>query len=158
MFSSTWLLSKLIKCLFELDWNLSYILFPLPVHLPTLGQKLNFHLNNSALLHTLLKTVCSSVKASYAKVKREIIKCSVHCFIESLQTNSRHQRFMVNPHTTDIRMAYEYIRVTHGWHTNTYEWYMDDIRVHRSDIVMTYKYIRVTYVWHTNTFEWHTEI
>ena len=45
------------------------------------------------------------------------------------------------PHTSDIRMKYEYIRVTYGWHTSTYEWHTDDIRVHTSDIRMTYEWI-----------------
>ena len=27
---------------------------------------------------------------------------------------------MVKPHTSDIRVTYEYIRVTYGWHTSTY--------------------------------------
>ena len=72
-------------------------------------------------------------------------------------------RFMVKPHTSDIRMTYEHIRVTYGWirvtygwHTSTYEWYMDDIRVHMNDISMTYEYMRVTYEWHTSIYEWHT--
>ena len=54
-------------------------------------------------------------------------------------------RFMVKPHTSDIRMTYEHIRVTYGWHTSTYECHMDDIRVHMNDISMTYEYMRVTY-------------
>ena len=29
--------------------------------------------------------------------------------------------FTVKPHTSDIRITYEYIRVTYGLHTNTYE-------------------------------------
>ena len=59
-------------------------------------------------------------------------------------------------HTSDIRMTYEYIRVTYRWHTSTYEWHTDDIRVHTSDIRMTYEYIRVTYEWHTNSIRVHT--
>ena len=69
---------------------------------------------------------------------------------------------MVNPHTSDIRMTYEYIRVTYGWHTSTYKRHTDDIQghtsdirmtwVHPSDIRMTYEYIRVTYGWHTSTY------
>ena len=31
------------------------------------------------------------------------------------------ERFMVKPHTSDIRMTYEYIRVTYEQHTTTYE-------------------------------------
>ena len=50
----------------------------------------------------------------------------------------------------DIRMTYEYIRVTYGRHTSTYEWHTDDIRVHTSDIRMTYEYIRFTYEWHAS--------
>ena len=53
-------------------------------------------------------------------------------------------------------MTYEYIRVTHGWHTSTYEQHTDDIRIHTSDIRMTYEYIWVTYGWHTSTYEWNT--
>ena len=77
-------------------------------------------------------------------------------------------RFMVKPHTSDIRMTYEYKRVTYGWDTSTYEWHTDEIRVHTSDIRMTYTYIRVIYgwhrskyeshtVWHTSTCEWHMD-
>ena len=66
-------------------------------------------------------------------------------------------RFMVKPHASDIRMTYEYKRVTYWWDTSTYEWHTDDIRVHASDIRMTYEYIRVTYGWHTSTNEWHTD-
>ena len=64
---------------------------------------------------------------------------------------------MVKLHTSDIRMTYEYIRVTYGRHASAYEWHTDDIRVHTSDIRMTYEYIRVTYGWHTSTYEWHTD-
>ena len=69
------------------------------------------------------------------------------------------KRFMVKPHTSDIRMTFEYIRVTYGWHTRTnewwwhtrtYEWHTNDTWVHTSDMRMTYEYIRVTYGWHTN--------
>ena len=39
---------------------------------------------------------------------------------ENLQKqNGNKERFMVKPHTSDIRMRYEYIRVTYGWHTST---------------------------------------
>ena len=56
--------------------------------------------------------------------------------------------------------------MTYGWHTSTYvwrtddirvhtndmrmtyEWHTDDIRVHTSNIWMTTEYIRVTYGWH----------
>ena len=68
---------------------------------------------------------------------------------------------MVKPHTSDIRMTDEYIRVTYGWHTSTYEWRTDDMRV-------TYRWHMSTYEWHTDnirvhtsdirmTFEWHTD-
>ena len=50
---------------------------------------------------------------------------------------------MVKPYRSDIRMAYEYIKVKYGWH--------------KSDIRMTYDYIRVTCGWHTSTYEWHTD-
>ena len=70
---------------------------------------------------------------------------------------------MVKPHTNDIRMTYEYIRVTYGRYPSKYEWHTDDIpkhtngiRVHTSDIRMTYEYIQVTYGWHTSTYERHT--
>ena len=46
--------------------------------------------------------------------------------------------------------------MTCGWHTSTYEWHTDDIRVHTSVIGMTYEYTRVTYGWHTSTYDWHT--
>ena len=63
--------------------------------------------------------------------------------------------FMVKPHTSDIRMTYEYIRVTCRWHASIYEWHTKEIRVHTSDIQVTYKYIRVAYRWHTTAHEWH---
>ena len=65
--------------------------------------------------------------------------------------------FMVKPHTSDIPVTCEYIRVAYGWHTSTYEWVTDNIRVHTSDIRMTYKYIPVTYGWYTSTYKWHTD-
>ena len=54
--------------------------------------------------------------------------------------------FMVKPHTSHIRMTYEYIQVTYGWHTNTYEWHMDDIPVYTSDISL-----------YTSKYEWHAD-
>ena len=74
---------------------------------------------------------------------------------------------MVKPQTSDIRMTYEYIRVTYGWHTSDvrmtdeyigvhtndiltiYEWHTSDIRI-------TYEIIRMTSEWHTSTYEWYT--
>ena len=53
------------------------------MHLLTFRQKLYFHLKNPVLLHTLLSTFCSSVKVCYEEVKREIIKCSMRCFIQN---------------------------------------------------------------------------
>ena len=51
-------------------------------------------------------------------------------------------------HTSDIRMTYEYIRVTYRWHTSdiplhttTCKWHTGDIRVHTADIRMAYAYI-----------------
>ena len=38
--------------------------------------------------------------------------------------------------TSDIRMTYESMRVANWWHTSSYKWHMDDIRM--------------TYEWHTN--------
>ena len=49
-------------------------------------------------------------------------------------------------HTSDIRVTYEYIRVTCGY-----------IRVHTNDIRMTYEYIRVAYGWHASTYKWRTD-
>ena len=63
---------------------------------------------------------------------------------------------MVKLHKSDIRMTYECIRVTYGWHTSIHEWNTDNIRVHTSDIRMAYEYIRVTYEWHASIYEWHT--
>ena len=82
--------------------------------------------------------------------------------------------FMVKPQTSDIRMTYEYIRVTYGshtsdirityeWHTDhirgTYKWHADDVRVHTSDIRMTYEWhtdqIRVTYGPNTSAIQVH---
>ena len=51
---------------------------------------------------------------------------------------------LVEAHTSDIQIAYEYTRV-HADDTSTYEY-----------IWMTYEYIRVTYEWHTSAYEWHT--
>ena len=62
------------------------------------------------------------------------------------------------------QMTYEYIWVTHGWHTSTYEWHTNDIRVHAGDIRMAYEYIRMTYEymrviygWRMSTYEYHTD-
>ena len=35
--------------------------------------------------------VATSVKRSFEKLKREIIRCSLRCFMRSIQTNSRHR-------------------------------------------------------------------
>ena len=71
--------------------------------------------------------------------------------------------FMVKPHTSDMRVTYEwytsdiwvtykYTRVTYEWHACTYEWHTstyvsntDDMRLHASDIWMTYKYMQVSF-------------
>ena len=63
------------------------------------------------------------------------------CFMKAIPC-----RFMVKLQTSEIRMTYEYIRVTYSWHTSTYEY----IRV-------TYQYIQGTYGWHTSTYEWHRD-
>ena len=67
--------------------------------------------------------------------------------------------FMVKPHTSDIQMTYEFIRVIHGWHTSAYKWYTDDTQVHTCDIQMKYGWHTSTYEWHTNdiqmTWKWH---
>ena len=60
---------------------------------------------------------------------------------------------MIKPHTSDIRMAYEYIWVTYGWHTSTYKWHADDIRVHTSDI----RRQTSTYDWHMNSILVHID-
>ena len=62
---------------------------------------------------------------------------------------------MVKPHASDIqlsqvrtsniRMTYEYTRVTYVWHWSTCEQHTDDIREHTSDIRMTYEYMQATY-------------
>ena len=46
-------------------------------------------IQDPALLHTFLNTFCGSVELSLEKVKREIFKCSVSCFIRNMQANSR---------------------------------------------------------------------
>ena len=82
----------------------------------------------------------------------------------------------IRVYTSDIRVAYEYIRVTYGWHTSVYEWHTgdmqvnttdmrvtyewhtstyDDMQLHTSDIRMKNEHIRVTYVWKMSTYEWH---
>ena len=45
-------------------------------------------MQDPALLHTFLNTFCDSVELSFEKVKREIFKCSVRCFIRSIHSNS----------------------------------------------------------------------
>ena len=85
-----------------------------------------------------------------------------------LSSGKAYLRFIVKPHTSYIRMTYEYIRVKYDWHA-------DDIWVHTSGIRMTYEYIRVTcgrhtsdirmisgdirvtYGWPTSTYEWYTD-
>ena len=75
------------------------------------------------------------------------------CSQKRLRKNERMQnRFIVEIHTSDIRMVYEYIRhmrVTYEWHANTYERHTNDIRIHTSDI-------QVIYEWHASPHEWHT--
>ena len=71
---------------------------------------------------------------------------------------------MVKPQTSDIRMAYEYMRVTYVWYTDDIRVHTSDIRVayiwHMSEIRMTYEYIQVTYEWHTDNIQviygWYT--
>ena len=46
-------------------------------------------IQDPVLLHTFLNTFCGSVELSFEKVKREIFKCSVRCFIRRIQANSR---------------------------------------------------------------------
>ena len=46
-------------------------------------------IQDPVLLRTFLNTFCGSVELSFEKVKREIFKCSVRCFIRSIQANSR---------------------------------------------------------------------
>ena len=53
-------------------------------------------------------------------------------------------------HTSNIRMAHDYIRATYGWHTSTYEWHTDGTRLQTSDIRMAHNYIQKTYGWHAN--------
>ena len=54
----------------------------------TLWQKPYFQLKNHVLFHTqYLDTCCSSVKRSLEKLKRDIIRCSVRCFMFCIQTN-----------------------------------------------------------------------
>ena len=46
-------------------------------------------IQDPALLHTFLNTCCGNVELSFEKVKREISKCSVRCFMRNIQVNSR---------------------------------------------------------------------
>ena len=62
----------------------------------------------------------------------------------------------IQGHTIDIRITYEHILVTYGWHTSTYEWHTDDIQVHTSDIRMTYEYVWMSYEYIRVIYEWHT--
>ena len=74
-------------------------------------------------------------------------------------------RFMVKPHThdirvhtSDIRMTYEYIRVTYGWHTSTYDWHTSTYDWHTDDIQLHTSDIRMTYEWHTNDIQFERKI
>ena len=46
-------------------------------------------IQDPVLLHTFLNTFCWSVELAFEKVKKEIFKCSIRCFIRSIQANSR---------------------------------------------------------------------
>ena len=55
-------------------------------------------------------------------------------FCKLTKAHIRCRRFIVKLQTSDIRMTYEYIRITYEWHT-------DGIRVHTTNIRMGYAYI-----------------
>ena len=124
--------------------------------------------------HILHKHASNLLHQTFKAVKRcicHLIEFHPPCDKCVVNHESYQKWFIVKPHTSGIRMTYEYTRVTYGWHTSKYEWHTstherhtDDIRVHTSDIRMTYEYIRmtceytrVTHWWHTNTYEWHTD-
>ena len=61
-------------------------------------------------------------------------------------------------------MTYEYIWVTYGWYTRTYECHTDDIQGHASDVSITYEWRTDDIREQTNyiplnmsTYEWHTD-
>ena len=68
-----------------------------------------------------------------------VISYAFHFLKESKSKKGRLKRFMVKPHTSDIRMTYEYIRVIYGWYTSTYEWHQNVMTYewHSSEILMT---------------------
>ena len=117
--------------------------------------------------HILHKHASNLLHQTFKAVKRcicHLIEFHPPCDKCVVNHESYQKWFIVKPHTSGIRMTYEYTRVTYGWHTSKYEWHTstherhtDDIRVHTSDIRMTYEYIRMTYGWHTSTYEWHTD-
>ena len=45
----------------------------------------------------------------------------------------------IRVHTSDIWITYEYIQVTYGLNTSTYQSHTDGMQVHASDIWMTYE-------------------
>ena len=63
---------------------------------------------------------------------------------------------MVKPHTSDIRMTYEYIRVAYRRHTSRYEWHTNGVRVHTDDLQAYRSDIQMKYQWHESTYDWHT--
>ena len=97
--------TKFIKCLFELDidwilYSLSYsyikvIYCSIPSTYPDIRAEA---IHDSVLLHTFWNTFCGSVELSFEKVKREIFKCSMRCFIQNIQANS-HLRSTVCLHS-----------------------------------------------------------
>ena len=68
-----------------------------------------------------------------------VISYAFYFLKESKSKKGRLKRFMVKPHTSDIQMTYEYIRVTYGWYTSTYEWHENVMTCewHLSEILMT---------------------
>ena len=87
--------TKFIKCLFELDidwilYSLSYSYIKVTsCFIASISPDISEEaIQDPALLHTFLNTFCGSVELSFEKVKREIFKCSVRCFIRSIQANS----------------------------------------------------------------------
>ena len=68
-----------------------------------------------------------------------VISYAFYFLKESKSKKGRLKRFMVKPHTSDIRMTYEYIQVIYGWYTSTYEWHQNVMTYewHSSEILMT---------------------
>ena len=113
-------------------------------------QKWNVSLKTQNASFSIMKNVpISNTKMYLFQIRKSVrFKCENPAFSEKRYvsfSNTKNVSFSYNWHTDDIRvytsdmrMTYEYIRVTHGWNSSIYEWHTNDIwiRVHTSDIRM----------------------